>query len=48
MLSPNPAVKFTYEDYRHTPEDQRYEFIGRRIDYGPRAQLRTPANCPPS
>ena len=27
MLSPNPAVKFTYEDYQHTPEDKRYELL---------------------
>ena len=27
MLSPNPAVKFTYEDYRHTPDDRRYELL---------------------
>ena len=23
----HPAVKFTYEDYRHTPEDQRFELL---------------------
>ena len=27
MLSPNPAVKFTYEDYQHTPGDKRYELL---------------------
>ena len=27
MLSPNPAIKFTYEDYQHTPDDQRYELL---------------------
>ena len=27
MLSPTPAVKFTYEDYQHTPDDQRYELL---------------------
>ena len=27
MLSPNPAVKFTYEDYQHTPDDKRYELL---------------------
>ena len=27
MLSPNPAIKFTYQDYQHTPDDQRYELL---------------------
>ena len=27
MLIPNPAIKFTYEDYKHTPDDKRYELI---------------------
>ena len=27
MTSPNPAIKFTYEDYIHTPDDKRYELI---------------------
>ena len=27
MLSPNLALKFTYEDYQHTPEDKRYELL---------------------
>ena len=27
MLSPTPAVKFTYEDYQHTLDDQRYELL---------------------
>ena len=27
MLTPTPAVKFTYEDYQHTPDDQRYELL---------------------
>ena len=27
MLSPTPAVKFTYEDYQHTSDDQRYELL---------------------
>ncbi len=27
MAIPNPTVKFTYEDYRNTPEDKRYELL---------------------
>ena len=27
MLSPTPTVKFTYQDYQHTPDDQRYELL---------------------
>ena len=27
MVSPRPKIKFTYEDYRNTPEDKRYELI---------------------
>ena len=27
MTIPNPAIKFTYEDYRHTPDDKRYELL---------------------
>ena len=27
MLSSTPAVKFTYEDYQHTPADQHYELL---------------------
>ena len=27
MAQPSPRVKFTYEDYRRTPEDKRYELI---------------------
>ena len=27
MLSPNPAIKFTYQDYQHTPDDQHYELL---------------------
>ncbi len=27
MLCSTPAVKFTYEDYQHTPDDQRYELL---------------------
>ena len=27
MTIPNPAVKFTYEDYRNAPEDKRYELL---------------------
>lgn len=27
MTSPNPAIKFTYQDYINTPDDKRYELI---------------------
>ena len=27
MVTQRRAVKFTYEDYKHTPEDKRYELI---------------------
>ena len=27
VVSSNPTVKLTYEDYRKTPEDERYELI---------------------
>ena len=27
MTSPNPLIKFTYEDYLRTPDDKRYELI---------------------
>ena len=27
MVISKPIVKFTYEDYRNTPEDKRYEFL---------------------
>ena len=28
MATQRRVVKFTYEDYKHTPEDKRYELIG--------------------
>ena len=27
MATPNPIVKFTYQDYLNTPEDKRYELL---------------------
>ena len=27
MVIPNPAIKFTYRDYLHTPDDRRYELV---------------------
>ena len=44
MLCSTPAVKFTYEDYQHTPDDQRYELLDGELIMAPRAQLRTSAN----
>ena len=40
MLSPNPAVKFTYEDYQHTPEDQRFELLDGELIMVPAPNLR--------
>ena len=39
MLSPNPAVKFTYEDYQHTPEDKRYELLDGELSMVPAPNL---------
>ncbi len=39
MLNPTPAVKFTYEDYRHTPEDQRYELLDGKLIVAPAPNL---------
>ena len=39
MLSPNPAVKFTYKDYQHTPEDQRYELLDGELIMAPAPNL---------
>ena len=39
MLSPNPAVKFTYEDYQHTPEDKRYELLDGELIMAPAPNL---------
>ena len=27
MVTPNPAIKFTYQDYLNTPDDKRYELL---------------------
>ena len=40
MLSPNPAVKFTYEDYQHTPEDKRYELLDGELIMVPAPNLK--------
>ncbi len=39
MLSPTPAVKFTYEDYQHTPADQRYELLDGELIMAPAPNL---------
>ena len=39
MLSPNPAVKFTYQDYLQTPEDQRYELLDGELIMAPAPNL---------
>ena len=35
MTSPNPAIKFTYEDYINTPDDKRYELIDGELILAP-------------
>ncbi len=40
MIPPNPAVKLTYEDYRHTPEDQRFELLDGELIPAPAPNLR--------
>ncbi len=35
MTSPNPAIKFTYQDYINTPEDKRYELIDGELILAP-------------
>ena len=39
MLSPTPTVKFTYEDYQHTPDDQRYELLDGELIMSPAPNL---------
>jgi len=39
MLSPNPAVKFTYEDYEHNAEDKREELLDRELILVPVSNL---------
>ena len=40
MIPLNPAVKFTFEDYRHTPEDQRFELLDGELIKVPAPNLR--------
>ena len=35
MTSPNPAIKFTYQDYINTPDDKRYELIDGELILAP-------------
>ena len=35
MTSPNPMIKFTYEDYLNTPDDKRYELIDGELILAP-------------
>ena len=39
MLTPNTAIKFTYEDYKHTPDDERYELIDGELIMAPAPNL---------
>ena len=36
MLIPNPAVKFTYDDYLNTPDDSRCELLDGELVMAPR------------
>jgi Uma2 family endonuclease len=39
MVIPNPAIKFTYEDYKHTPDDKRYELLDGELIMAPAPNL---------
>ncbi len=39
MVAPNTATKFTYEDYKHTPDDTRYELIDGDLIMAPAPNL---------
>ena len=39
MLNPTPAIKFTYQDYQHTPEDQHYELLDGELIMAPAPNL---------
>ena len=41
MIIPNPAVKFTYEDYLNTPDDKRYELLDGELIMAPARLLAT-------
>jgi Uma2 family endonuclease len=40
MPIPNPAIKFTYDDYRNTPDDSRYELLDGELVMAPAPSLR--------
>ena len=39
MIIPNPAIKFTYEDYKNTPDDKRYELLDGELIMAPAPNL---------
>ena len=39
MVSSKPVVKFTYEDYRNTPADKRYELLNGELILAPAPRL---------
>ena len=39
MTIPNPTIKFTYEDYRNTPDDERYELLDGELIMAPAPNL---------
>ena len=46
--STQPAVKFTYEDYRTTPEDQRYELLDGNLIMVPESMTSGYCSSPPA
>lgn len=40
MFIPNPAIKFTYDDYRNTSDDSRYELLDGELVMAPAPSLR--------
>ena len=39
MVSPMPVVRFTYEDYRNTPDERRYELLDGELVMAPAPRL---------
>ena len=43
MVTAESPVKLTYEDYRNTPEDERYELLDGELVMSRSAENRSPA-----
>ena len=39
MATQRSRIKFTYEDYRHTPEDKRYELLDGELIMAPAPRI---------